>query len=243
MKKGVQMYAIRSLASMDMEKALKTVADIGYEGVEFAGFFDHSPEEIADWLKKYKLTVLGAHIAPELMFDKPEETIAFHKAIGNHRIICPWYDLKTKEDVNELAEKIKKVAPLYRENDMKVYYHNHAHEFEKDGGEYLIDLLAEQVPETELRLEFDVYWVYRGGECPVKYLKKYRDRIDVFHAKDGVADEGTTLSEGAVDLEAVFEFAKNISMQWAVVESEACEEAEKQVEAIQKDYQALLKLL
>lgn len=243
MKKGIQMYSIRSLAQKDMELALKTVSEIGYDGVEFAGFYDNSAQDIDKWLKKYNLEVLGAHVAPELMFDDAQETIAFHKEIGNNRIICPWYDLKSKEDVLELAKKIKKVAPLYKLNGMSLYYHNHAHEFQKDNEEYLIDILANEVNEDILKLEFDVYWVYRGGECPVKYLKKYQNRIDIFHAKDGVEDKGTTLSHGNVDTKAVFQFAKQHKMEWAVVESEASEELKEQVESIKKDYNELIKLV
>ncbi len=243
MKKGVQMYAIRSLAEKDMELALKTVSEIGYEGVEFASFYNHTPEEITSWLKKYNLEVMGAHIAPELIFDEADKTIAFHKSIGNTRIICPWYDLKTKADVLVLAEKMKSVASKYKENGMKLYYHNHDHEFVKADGEYLIDILADEVPADILSLEFDVYWVYRGGECPVGYFKKYNDRVDIFHAKDGIDDKGVTLSKGAVDMTGVFEYAKAHNMEWAVVESEACEEADDQVNAITEDYAELLKLL
>ncbi|MFZ2537938.1 MAG: sugar phosphate isomerase/epimerase [Oscillospiraceae bacterium] len=243
MKKGVQMYAIRALAKESMEKALETVAAIGYEGVEFAGFFDHSAEQIADLLKKYNLEVLGAHIGEDLMFDKADETIAFHKVIGNTRIICPWYDIKTKADVLELAEKIKAVAPKYKDAGMKLFYHNHAHEFQKDGEEYLIDILASEVSKDILSLEFDAYWVYRGGECPVKYLTKYADRVEIFHAKDGIGEQSTTLSEGAVDIVAVFEFAKKNNMAWAVAESEGSEDAVGQVEAIMKDYAAMVKLI
>ncbi|MEG0692358.1 MAG: sugar phosphate isomerase/epimerase [Oscillospiraceae bacterium] len=243
MKKGVQMYAIRDLASKSMEKALETVASIGYEGVEFAGFYDHSAEQIAALLKKYNLEALGAHVHEDEMFDKADETIAFHKVIGNNRIICPWYDLKTKADVLELAEKMKAVAPKYKAAGMKLFYHNHAHEFVKDGEDYLIDLLAQEVPADILSLEFDAYWVYRGGECPVKYLTKYADRIEIFHAKDGIGEQSTTLSEGAVDIIAVFEFAKKNNMAWAVAESEGSKEAEGQVEAITKDYAAMVNLI
>ncbi len=243
MKKGVQMYAIRELAKESMEKALETVANIGYEGVEFAGFFDYSAEQIADMLKKYNLEVLGAHVGADLIVDQTEETIAFHKTIGNTRIICPGYALKTRADVVELAEKIKAVAPKYKAAGMKIFYHNHAHEFVKDGEDYLIDILASEVPADMLSLEFDAYWVYRGGECPVKYLTKYADRVEIFHAKDGIGEQSTTLSEGAVDIVSVFEFAKKHNMAWAVAESEANESATGQVEAITKDYAAMVNLM
>lgn len=243
MRKSVQMYAIRDLAKDNFEQALKTISEIGYEGVEFAGFYDNTASQVKEWLGKYNLAVSGAHVAPELIFDETDTTIAYHKIIGTTRIICPWYDLNTKEDVKELADKFKAVMPKFKENGMVLGYHNHAHEFQKDGDEYLIDLLAKEMEGTDFMLEFDVYWVYRGGECPVKYLKKYADRMDVFHAKDGKDGEGTTLGEGAVDMKAVFEVAKQNNMAWAVVESEANEHAKEQVEAIAKDFAKLQELL
>lgn len=118
---------------------------------------------------------------------------------------------------------------------MELYYHNHAHEFEKDEDKYLIDILAEELP--ELKLEFDVYWVYRGGEDPIAYFEKYGDRVEIFHAKDGTMTEGTLAGEGNVDLKTVCTYTKEHGFAWAVVESEATEDLEEQVEAIRKDFQ------
>lgn len=243
MKKAVQMYAIRMLAKEDMEKALRIVSEIGYEGVEFAGFFGHSAQEIAGWLKKYNLEAMGAHIPLEDVFEKTEETIAFHKAIGNNRIIIPWSEIKTKEDTLALAKKMCEVAPKLHEAGMKLYYHNHNHEFKKDGNEYLIDILAQNTPADVLSLEFDIYWVYRGGEDPLAYLKKYQDRIEIFHVKDGIEDKGTQLSFGAVDLPAIIAFAKEQQLAWAVVESEASEDMAEQVDAICKDFTVLKEIM
>jgi len=236
------MYAIRSLCGEDLEAGLRTVAEIGYEGVEFAGFFGHSAEEVASWLEKYHLEAMGAHVSEAEIFDSPDETIAFHKRIGNRRIICPWSDLKTRKDVEALAAKMNAAAPKYQAAGMRLFYHNHAHEFAKDGGECLIDILASLVPKEILSLEFDVYWVYRGGQDPLGYLKKYRDRVEIFHAKDGTMTEGTIAGTGNVALPEIFSYAKEIGMQWAVVESEAEEEKNAQVEAARKDFAYISKL-
>lgn len=235
MKLGIQMYAIRSLCKDDLEAGLRAVSEIGYEGVEFAGFFGHSAQEVDGWLKKYGLEAMGAHIPAEEIFDHTDETIAFHKAIGNHRLICPWYDLHTRADVEELAAKMTAIAPKLREAGMKLYYHNHNHEFVKVDRKCLIDWLAEAVPADILSLEFDVYWVWRGGESPVEYLKKYRDRIEIFHAKDGTEENGTLAGSGEVPLPAVFDYAQEIGMEWAVVESEASEDLVSQLISVTKD--------
>lgn len=232
MKKAVQLYSIRLLCEKDMEAGLKKASEFGYQGVEFAGFFDHSADQVKSWLQQYNLEAMGAHVGEDLIFDKTDETIAFHKVIGNTRIICPWADLKTREDVIAFTDKIKAVAAKFKANGMQLYYHNHAHEFEKDNGEYLIDIMADATSKDELMFELDVYWVKRGGECPSGYMKKYADRMDIFHVKDGTETEGTPAGKGNVPLVEVFETAKEIGIKWAVIESEAESSAEIQVEDI-----------
>lgn len=241
MKIGLQMYSIRSLAQEDLKQALKTAAEIGYQGVEFAGFFGHPAGEVRGWLEEFGLEAMGAHISEEELFDRTEETIAFHKAIGNHRMICPWADLKARADAEALAAKFRAAAPRYEAEGMKLYYHNHAHEFARDGGDYLIDILAEAAP--DVLLEFDVYWVYRGGENPVAYLNKYAGRVEIFHAKDGNMETGTIAGTGNVPLPEVVETAKRLGMSWAIVESEASEEKNAQVDGAAKDYAYLSTLI
>lgn len=243
MKKSVQLYSIRNLCETDLEQGMKKVSEMGYNGVEFAGFFDHSAETVKSWLEKYNLEAQGAHVGEDLMFDHVDETIAFHKAIGNRRIICPWSDLKTKEDVMALVEKIKAVAPKYKAAGMKLYYHNHDHEFAKDEGSYLIDILAEATTADELWLEFDMYWVFRGGESSAKYLQKYADRTDLFHAKDGTMEKGTAVGKGEVDYDAIFKAAKAQNIEWVVVEAEAGETVEEQLADVQDSITFINKMI
>lgn len=240
MKVGLQLYALRAVAAKDLKQALKIASEIGYDGVEFAGFFGHSASEVKEWLKEYQLEALGAHIPENEIFEQPEETIAFHKEIENSRIICPWSDLKTAADAKALAKRFNLLTEKYNKAGMRLFYHNHAHEFAKEEGKYLIDILAESAP--DISLEFDVYWVYRGKESPVDYLKKYADRVEIFHAKDGNMEVGTIAGTGEVPLEEVFRTAKELSMEWAVVESEACEEAEDQIDAVKKDFATIKRL-
>lgn len=44
MEYGIQMYSVRDVAQEDFQKALQTVAELGYRYVEFAGFFNHPRE-------------------------------------------------------------------------------------------------------------------------------------------------------------------------------------------------------
>ena len=61
MKYGIQMYSLRDITPSDLDGALKAVADMGYEMVEFAGFFGHSAEDVKAMLDKYGLVCSGTH--------------------------------------------------------------------------------------------------------------------------------------------------------------------------------------
>ncbi len=240
MKKSVQLYSVKTLSAVDFEAAIKAAAEIGYEGIEFAGFYGHTAQEVKGWLDKYGVVASSAHVPATEVFDTPEQTIEFHKAIGNDFIICPMWAMKSVEDVKALADNFKKVAPIYKAAGMRLGYHNHDFEFNKHEGRCYIDIFAEL---CDVELEFDVYWVYRGGADPVEYLKKYSSRISLFHAKDGDMENGKTLGTGGVDMKAVFETVKDLQLDWAIVESESSTEADAQVAAIKEDYDALIQLM
>jgi hypothetical protein len=58
---GVQLYTLRSLLADDFEGSLEQVAGIGYDEVEFAGYYDRSPADIKALLDRAGLTAPSAH--------------------------------------------------------------------------------------------------------------------------------------------------------------------------------------
>ena len=89
-KYGIQLYSVRDAMEVDFEGTLKKVAEMGYTYVEFAGFFNHSAEEVKALLDKYGLVVTGTHSHIDgLRAGAIEETIAYHKTLGNTHYILP----------------------------------------------------------------------------------------------------------------------------------------------------------
>ena len=64
---GLQLYSVREECAEDLEGVLKAVAEMGYEGVEFAGYHDHSPEDIKKMLDEVGLTMCGTHAPANLV--------------------------------------------------------------------------------------------------------------------------------------------------------------------------------
>ena len=54
-KVGLQLFSIRDAMEKDMDATLKAVKEMGYDYVEFAGYFGKSAEEVKAILDKYGL--------------------------------------------------------------------------------------------------------------------------------------------------------------------------------------------
>ena len=107
-KVAVQLYSIRTyiggnakkgIKGVGLAQALKDVAALGYKGVEFAGYYNATPEQLKAWLADAGIEVCGTHVAnSEYGFDikagtfdaeKLKKTCEFELAYGNNLVICP----------------------------------------------------------------------------------------------------------------------------------------------------------
>ncbi len=243
MIKSIQLYSVRSVSKDNLKLALQKVSEIGYEGVEFAGFYDNSAQDVKSWLTEFNLVPTGSHVKSDMMFEKPQEVIEYHKIIGCDIIICPFWETECRADVEALADKLNSVAPLYNAAGMQVAYHNHVNEYKVEDGKTYMDLLAELTDPNKIKFELDVYWVFCGGYDPLSEMEKFRDRLIRFHAKDGDKDKGLTIGTGGVDMVGVINKAKELCIPCAVAESEATEVPEQQLTAVAEDFAALCNLL
>ena len=80
---ALQLYSIRHDCERDLPGTLKAVAEMGYEGVEFAGYYGRSAAELRAMLDDLGLAVAGTHIRIEtLMGDQLADTVAFNRALA-----------------------------------------------------------------------------------------------------------------------------------------------------------------
>ena len=85
MKFAVQLYSVRDHIKdgNDMLEVLGKVKEIGFEGVEFAGYFGLEAEALRARCEELGLEVVGSHLG--LDDYKPEnldKTLAYGKALG-----------------------------------------------------------------------------------------------------------------------------------------------------------------
>lgn len=218
-KYGLQLYSVRDAMAEDFEGTLKKVAEMGYTYVEFAGFFDHTAEEVKALLEKYGLTVCSTHShINEIRPENIEATIAYHKTIGNTHYILPSIFMSNKEKLEESISIINFAQPVLEKEGIKLSFHNHSREFEITPWGTTVH--GELEHRTNIGFQIDTFWAWNANTDPVQVMERLKDRISTIHLKDGFkGGKGIPLGEGEAPVAAVREKAIEMGLIM-VVESE-----------------------
>ncbi len=220
MKIGVQLYTLRNVKDFYLPDILKQVKQLGYEGVEFAGFHNLEAKRLKEILSELKLHVLASHTAFEQLENNLEDVINYNRVIGNKNIVIPYTDIRDLSSYLTIMPKIKQITKKLVKQGFNVYYHNHAHEFARFNNEYLLDKLLNEIP--ELKLELDIYWAFLAQVDVVEYLHKQKHRIDFVHVKDMVIEQKekffASIGEGIIDYKQIAK--KGNVCEWWIVEND-----------------------
>lgn len=220
MKFAVQLYSVRDHIENgnDMLEILGKVKEIGFEGVEFAGYFGLEAEALRARCEELGLEVVGSHLG--LDDYKPEnldKTLAYGKALGAKYLGVGGAPHSTYEEAKNTGDVLSAAGVKARELGMDTYYHNHTEEFtDLKDGKNAMDIISED----GCKLEVDTYWSFCAGIDNSKYLPENKDKIVLIHIKDGVDRKPMALGEGENDLAKVLEGVKAIGLEWVVLEND-----------------------
>ena len=185
---GLQLYSVRDDMAADFEGTLKKVAEMGYEYVEFAGFFGKSAKEIKEILAKYGLKCISVHQGPQPFVAEGEAIVDFMAELGIKYCVIPSHErakLAYGTPVwDETIALFKKYSEALAKRGIELLYHNHDFEFDTIDGETIFDRLYATLDEKVLNPQIDTCWVHYGGYNPSEYIKKYANRLGVLHLKD-----------------------------------------------------------
>lgn len=190
LKVGLQLYSIRDKMEEDMEAALRSVKEIGYDYVELAGYFGKSAQEIRELLDKYGLSCVSVHQSLDFYEELGGAGVEYVKALGAEYTVIPWYKKELLyENLDAILEKFAGMGKFLSDNGLKLLYHNHDFEFVGTYGGLVIDKIYSAVDSKYLNPEFDTCWIKYAGYEPTEYLATYSGRIDIVHIKDFYAEK------------------------------------------------------
>lgn len=229
---GLQLFTLRDETAQDFRGTLRKVAEMGYEGVEFAGYGGIPAEEMKALLDELGLQAIGSHVGLELLRNDLQKEIDYLKTIGAKYMMCPYVapeDRENAEGWKSLFAFLEEVGIEARKQGLIFGYHNHAFEFETEvDGQFVFDAMYSATSPEAVQVEMDVCWVQFAGQDPLQYIPKYAGRLPLLHLKDFSKDaEGNMqtleLSQGLVDLKGVIQAASDAGTQWLIVEQDVCQ--------------------
>jgi len=222
---GLQLYSVRTECEKDLAATIAAVAKMGYQGVEFAGYYDHTAEQVRKMLNDNGIKCCGTHTALDTVIgDNLAKTIEFNQVIGNKYLIIPWLNedmrnsqeawLKTAALFNEINEKVKP-------HGMQLGYHNHGFEFEAIDGQIPWDIFFGNVSE-DIIMQVDIGNAMSGGGDPIAALKKFPGRSTTIHLKEfSATNPKAIIGEGDVPWAEVFSICESTGgTEWYIIEEE-----------------------
>lgn len=224
MKFGYALYSARD-QYQDQEslfRILQALAEMGYEGVEFYGYAGVPAGALAAELARCGLRGLSTHLPLERWQAGFQAEIEYAARAGVAYITFPWLapEMRTTSVYKKLIEGFPRIAERCAGYGLRFQYHSHDWEFKRDGQGYVMDRLL--ASSADFTYELDTFWAQYAGVDAAEYLRRYSDRIDMFHIKDCLQLEKEPLfcaiGEGKMDNARILQTAVRLEKEWAIVE-------------------------
>jgi len=246
---GIQLYTVRQNLSKDFKGTLKKVRKIGYKNFEFAGYGGMDAGELVAFMQEIGVKTCGTHEGYEGLIRDFDRVLEFNQAIGNPYLVIPSMPGRIRragvDEIKRFADNLNIFGYKAKQAGIQLAYHNHSFEFKKvDGDKTIWDLLFETTDTDMVKAEIDVAWIYKAGVDPVAHLKKWGSRIKLLHMKDLDKDgKLAPVGEGVIDMKAVIAKAKEIGVDWYIVEQDRTRKGKDIMDEIAVSFKNLSKLL
>lgn len=234
---GLQLYTIRRALAEEFRSTMEQVAAIGYDEVEFAGYYGRSPQAVRALLDELGLASPAAHIPLQRIREAPEEVIRTAQAIGHEYVVCPYLAEEERTsiaDYRRLATELSAFGRRCTDAGLTFAYHNHDFEFAEMDGTRPYDVLLSETDPRHVTMEIDLYWVIAAGADPLDYIRQNPDRYPLCHVKDRSAEgEMVDVGNGTIDFASIFSEA---TFEHYFVEHD---DPESPMQSIEASYEAL----
>ncbi len=231
---GLELYSVRNELAADAAGTIRAVAEMGYEGVEFAGPPQHSGAELRKMLDDNGLVCCGWHTP----FDRVQDdtlaaTIELNQTVGNRFIIIPGIPghlIQSRDDWLKMADFFNALADKLAPHGMKTGYHNHHIEFTELDGELPWDTFFGNT-KAEVVMQLDTGNAASGGGNCVAILEGYPGRATTVHLKPYHAERGAEdrhagfqpiIGDDTLPWADIFRLCESIGgTEWYIVEYES----------------------
>lgn len=221
---GVQLYTLRSILSDDFSGTLERVAGVGYENLEFAGYYDHRPAEIRRILDDLGLKARSGHFGLNDFREDADAVFEGAATLGMDYAVVPSLPSEMRADLDAyktVAETFNQLGETAKAAGLQFGYHNHSFEFEEMDGRLPYDVLLDETDADLVAMELDLAWIVHAGYDPLAYFERYPGRFHLWHVKDLTdEDELANVGSGRIDFPAIFDRAELSGLRYGIVEND-----------------------
>ena len=224
---GAQMYTIRDYVKTNegIDSSFAKLKEIGYTHGQRSAF-NADPHFIKEMCDKHDFKITSSHGNFDEMYANIDKHIADHKVYGCRMPGIgglPQQYRETKEGILTFVKRASEIADKMAAEGQIFTYHNHAFEFVKVDGKYIMDYILEECSEN-VKLMVDVYWLSVAGINPVDFLKKNASRVGAVHYKDlKVVDNAPEMCEvgyGNLDWDKIIACCDELNPEFIFVEQD-----------------------
>jgi sugar phosphate isomerase/epimerase len=238
---SVQLYSLREEAKRDFPAVIKSVAEMGYKGVEPAGLHGMSTKEFRKMVEDAGMVVSSNH-GPWPTRENLSEVVDTAGALGTDLVVCGFGRdvFKDLDAIKQSADTANFILEKVNAAGFRLAVHNHWWEFCMIDGRLGYDIFMERCP--GLLCELDVYWAQNFNECDAaEQVDKYKAVTPLLHIKDGPLERDkamTALGTGKLDIPRILKAADPKVLEWIVVELDRCDT--DMTEAIAASYRHMI---
>ena len=228
---ALQLWSVNKIMwkTEEASTTLAAVKEIGFDGVEFAGFGGRCAKDIARLLSDAGLRGMGSHTSGVSQFtgDQLKRNLDFCAEAGIESLTNAWADFKTADEWVRFGVAMGEAAETAAKWGIPISVHNHCHEFKKIyNGVYAWDLIFRDAS-PRLQQQLDTSQVVNPGLDCVERIRKYAGRNFSLHVKENVPSEWGFFGEPPSDGGKMVPWDEVIScmkeekgFSWYVVECE-----------------------
>ena len=190
-------FLFRDKCPKQLDKIMKMLGSIGFDGLELFGMFGFESSAIMDFCKESKLKIVCDHIPYDEFSSDTEKSIKARTALGAKYLTIdrlPSECLPGTPGFGSALKEIERISGVCKDHGVQLLYHNHGYDLiNKIDGIPALDLILDNTDPELLKFQPDLGWLALGGGDPYAYLEKYKTRCPIIHMKDFYAAAPTLL--------------------------------------------------
>jgi len=241
---GLQLYTVRDAMQKDTAGTLAKIASLGYnsvEGATYTGsqkFYGLGAREFSVLLKQNGLIIPSSHyrlgeenangVVKGTMLHEWDKAVDDAAEAGIKYMVCAYLSTSERGGLDHykyIAEQLNKAAERCKKSGVQMCYHNHDFEFEKQDGQFPYDVLLDNTDKELVKMEMDIYWIFKAGQDPIALFDKHPKRFPLWHIKDmdNTPEKAfTEVGNGTIDFKKIFAHADKAGMKYFFVEQDKC---------------------